>query len=92
MNVLWNVHRYYSQFSEAVAARIRDLRLPIEKKLKDCVKIFRWDDISHWAIKEAIKKIHKTLHKHIKQFQVNTFFSHSLPHTKDVIKINDHNY
>jgi midasin len=71
MNILWNVFRYYSQFSEAVRARIRELRSPIEKKLKDCVKIFRWDDISHWAIKEAIKKVHKTLHKHIRQFQVS---------------------
>lgn len=71
MNVLWNVYHYYSQFSEAVAARIRSLRSPIEKKLKDCVKIFRWDDISHWAIREAITKIHKTLHKHIKQFKVS---------------------
>jgi midasin len=71
MNILWNVYHYYAQFSEAVATRIRDLRSPIEKKLKDCVKIFRWDDISHWAIKEAIKKVHKTLHKHIKEFQVS---------------------
>jgi len=71
MNVLWNVYHYYSQFSEAVATRIRNLRSPIEKKLKDCVKIFRWDDISHWAIREAITKIHKTLHKHIKQFKVS---------------------
>jgi AAA ATPase containing von Willebrand factor type A (vWA) domain len=71
MNVLWNVYHYYSQFSEAVAARIRNLRSPIEKKLKDCVKIFRWDDISHWAIREAITKIHKTLHRHIKQFKVS---------------------
>jgi midasin (ATPase involved in ribosome maturation) len=71
MNVLWNVYHYYSQFSEAVVARIRNLRSPIEKKLKDCVKIFRWDDISHWAIREATTRIHKTLHKHIKQFKVN---------------------
>jgi midasin len=71
MNILWNVYHYYAQFSEAVAARIRDLRSPIEKKLKDCMKIFRWDDISHWAIKEATKKVHKTLHKHIKEFQVS---------------------
>jgi midasin len=71
MNVLWNIHHYYSQFSEAVAAKIRNLRSPIEKKLKDCVKIFRWDDISHWAIREAITKVHKTLHKHVKQFKVS---------------------
>jgi midasin (ATPase involved in ribosome maturation) len=71
MNVLWDVYHYYSQFSEAVAARIRNLRSPIEKKLKDCVKIFRWDDISHWAIRETITKIQKTLHKHIKQFKVS---------------------
>jgi hypothetical protein len=73
MNVLWNVYHYYSQFSEGVAARIRDLRSPIEKKLKDCVKIFRWEDVSHWAIKEAIKKVHKNLHKHIRQFQVSVW-------------------
>ncbi|KAJ4439021.1 hypothetical protein ANN_14977 [Periplaneta americana] len=69
MSIFWNIYGYYSQFSETVAAKIRELRTPIEKKLKDCVKIFRWDDISHWAIKEAIHKVHKTLHKHIKQFQ-----------------------
>ena len=78
MNVLWNVYHYYCQFSEAVSARIRNLRSPIEKKLKDCVKIFRWDDISHWAIREAVTKIRKTLHKHIKQFKVNVM-SHFSP-------------
>lgn len=32
--LLWNLHRYYSQFSDCVQARISQLRQPIEKELK----------------------------------------------------------
>ncbi|XP_068082683.1 midasin [Anabrus simplex] len=69
MSILWNLHGYYSQFSDGVNARIRELRLPIEKKLKDFVKIARWNDINYWAVKAAVEKTHKTLHKHVKEFE-----------------------
>lgn len=69
INVLWNVHLYYNQFLTNVHDKIKDLRAPIEKKLKDYVKIVRWKDISYWAIKETLTKTHKTLHKHMREFE-----------------------
>ena len=33
------------------------------------MKIARWNDINFYALKQAVEKTHRTLHKHIKQFQ-----------------------
>lgn len=67
--VLWNMYNYYKQFVDNVNARIAALKAPIEKKLKDFVKIARWNDISYWAVKETVEKTHRTLHKFVKEFQ-----------------------
>lgn len=69
MSILWNVHAYFAQFSSNVLAKIKEIRMPIEKKLKDYIKIVRWKDISYWAIKETLHKTHKTLHKYMREFQ-----------------------
>lgn len=69
VSILYNVHAYFSQFKESVTQKIKELRAPIEKKLKDYVKIVRWKDISYWAIKETLQKTHRTLHKHMREFQ-----------------------
>lgn len=67
--VLWNMYKYYKQFVGDVTARIAALKTPIEKKLRDFVKIARWNDINHWSVKEAVQKTHRTLHKFVKEFQ-----------------------
>lgn len=67
--ILWNVYNYYKQFVDDVNARIVALKTPIEKKLKDFVKIARWNDINYWAVKETVEKTHRTLHKFVKEFQ-----------------------
>lgn len=69
INLLWNLHQYFAQFSPNVLAKIKELRTPIEKKLRDYIKIVRWKDISYWAIKETLHKTHKTLHKYMREFQ-----------------------
>lgn len=33
-SLLWNLHQYYSQFSDCVQSRVAQLRQPIEKELK----------------------------------------------------------
>ncbi|KAF5303068.1 hypothetical protein FQR65_LT08397 [Abscondita terminalis] len=68
--VLWNLHQFYKQFETNVEDKIKKLRAPIEKKLKDYVKIVRWKDISYWAIKQTVERTHKTLHKHIREFEM----------------------
>ncbi|KYN05743.1 Midasin [Cyphomyrmex costatus] len=67
--ILWNVYNYYKQFVDDVKARIDVLKAPIEKKLKDFVKIARWNDNNYWAVKETVEKTHRTLHKLVKEFQ-----------------------
>lgn len=72
LSILWNTYNYYSQFSAQVAAHIKEKRTPIEKKLKDFVKICTWDrDLSYWSVKDTVEKAHKALHKHTKEFEVS---------------------
>lgn len=73
-SVLWNMHEYFKQFVPNVEQKISELRQPIEKKLKEYVKIVKWKDISYWAIKDTLEKTHKTLHKHMKEFEVLCLF------------------
>lgn len=74
LSILWNMHNYYTQFSSAVASYIKEKRAPIEKKLKDFVKICTWDrDLSYWSVKDTVDKAHKALHKHTKEFEVHLY-------------------
>ncbi|OXU25001.1 hypothetical protein TSAR_006385 [Trichomalopsis sarcophagae] len=67
--ISWNIYNYYSQFLPDINNRISAIKAPIEKKLKDFVKIARWNDISYWSVKETVEKTHRTLHKHIKEYE-----------------------
>ncbi|XP_075981449.1 midasin [Anticarsia gemmatalis] len=70
LSILWNTYNYYAQFSAQVAAHIKEKRAPIEKKLRDFVKICTWDrDLSYWSVKDTVDKAHKALHKHTKEFE-----------------------
>ncbi|XP_038059884.1 midasin-like [Patiria miniata] len=69
VSILWNLYCYYKQFLGAVVAEIKRRRTPIEKELKGFVKIARWNDVSFWAVKLAVEKSHKTLHKFSKKFE-----------------------
>lgn len=74
--VLWNTYNYYAQFSAQVAAHIKEKRAPIEKKLRDFVKICTWDrDLSYWSVKDTVEKAHKALHKHTKEFEVGSYIN-----------------
>ncbi|XP_071998055.1 midasin isoform X2 [Engystomops pustulosus] len=66
---LWNLYHYYKQFLPSVEARISELRKPVEKELKDFVKISKWNDVSFWSVKQSVEKTHRTLFKFIKKFE-----------------------
>ncbi|CAJ0966002.1 unnamed protein product [Ranitomeya imitator] len=68
-SLLWNLYHYYKQFLPSVEARIHELRKPVEKELKDFVKISKWNDVSFWSVKQSVEKTHRTLFKHIKKFE-----------------------
>ncbi|KAF4522964.1 hypothetical protein B566_EDAN009554 [Ephemera danica] len=67
--LLWNAYIYFSQFSHPISVHLRSKRAPIEKKLKEIVKISRWTDTNYWALRQTTMKTHRTLHKHMKEFQ-----------------------
>ncbi|XP_014214403.1 midasin [Copidosoma floridanum] len=67
--ISWNIFKYYSQFLPLVSNQMSSIKTPIEKKLKDFVKIARWNDINYWAVKETVEKTHRTLHKFIKEYE-----------------------
>ncbi|XP_055981327.1 midasin [Sorex fumeus] len=68
-SVLWNLYHYYKQFFDRVQAKIAELRSPLEKELKEFVKISKWNDVSFWAIKQSVEKTHRTLFKFMKKFE-----------------------
>ncbi|XP_067882619.1 midasin [Heterodontus francisci] len=68
-SLLWNLYNYYKQFSECVQTKITEHRHPIEKELKDFVKISRWNDVSFWSMKQSVEKTHRTLFKFMKKFE-----------------------
>ncbi|XP_052570916.1 midasin [Peromyscus californicus insignis] len=68
-SVLWNLYHFYKQFLDPVQAKIVELRSPIEKELKEFVKISKWNDVSFWSIKQSAEKTHRTLFKFMKKFE-----------------------
>lgn len=70
MSILWNLYQYYQQFSRIVSQRVKECAAPIEKKLRDFVKISRWNDINYWAVKATVEQTHRTLHKYIREYEV----------------------
>ncbi|XP_042084236.1 midasin isoform X2 [Haplochromis burtoni] len=68
-SLLWNLYKYYNQFSQGIQTKITQHRQTIEKDLKDFVKICKWNDVNFWSIKQSVEKTHRTLFKFIKQFE-----------------------
>nr|XP_035921041.1 midasin isoform X1 [Halichoerus grypus] len=68
-SVLWNLYHYYKQFLDRVQTKIVELRSPLEKELKEFVKISKWNDVSFWSIKQSVEKTHRTLFKFMKKFE-----------------------
>jgi midasin len=68
-SVLFNLHAYYAQFSAGVSRRLDGARAPIEQKLRDFVKIARWDDVNYFAMKSSADKSHRKLTKMARKFQ-----------------------
>ncbi|XP_076242744.1 midasin [Calliopsis andreniformis] len=67
--ILWNIYNYYSRFLKDVENRLKSLKDPIARKLKDSIKITRWNDISYWSVKNTAEKTRRTLHKFVKEYQ-----------------------
>lgn len=68
--VLHNLHTYYTQFSAEIAENIKSKRTPIEKKLKEFVKIESYNkDLSYYSMKNNVARVHRHLHKFLRDFE-----------------------
>ncbi|GIX71472.1 midasin [Caerostris extrusa] len=77
--VLLNIYHYYEQFLPDVKNRISQIRKPIDKELKDFVKIARWNDINFEALKQSVKKSHRCFKTSCKKKKIFT-----IPSKKDL--------
>lgn len=68
--ILHNLHMYYTQFSAEIAEAITSKRTPIEKKLKQFVKIESYNkDLSYYSMKNNVARVHRHLHKFLREFE-----------------------
>ncbi|XP_034939027.1 midasin [Chelonus insularis] len=67
--VFWNIYQYYKKFSTDIKTKINSVKAPIEKKLRDFVKIARWNDINYWSVKTTVEKTHRNLLKFIREYE-----------------------
>ena len=68
--VFHNLHSYYSQFANQIQEQIDFVRKPVEKKLKDFVKIESFNkDLSYFSMRSNINRVHRHLHKILKDFE-----------------------
>ncbi|KAG0341494.1 AAA ATPase midasin [Podila horticola] len=68
-DAIWNVHQYYVQFIDNVETYIATLKKPIEKDMKEHVKIATWKDINIHALKASALKTHRRLNKLLKKYR-----------------------
>ncbi|GFQ86921.1 midasin [Trichonephila clavata] len=68
-HLLFNLYGYYKQFLPDVNNQISQIRKPIDKELKDFVKIARWKDVNFEALRNSVNKSHYFIVKHTKAFE-----------------------
>ncbi|KAF9437661.1 AAA ATPase midasin [Entomortierella beljakovae] len=68
-DAIWNVHQYYAQFVESTQAYISASKKPIEKEMKEHVKIASWKDTNIHALKASALKTHRRLNKLLRKYR-----------------------
>lgn len=70
ISIIHNLHAYYSQFSIEIDESVKSMRTPIEKKLKEFVKIESYNkDLSYYSMKNNIARVHRHLHKFLREYE-----------------------
>ncbi|KAJ1964639.1 AAA ATPase midasin, partial [Dispira parvispora] len=67
--VLEHTYTYYSMYSDHLAQAKRDLRKPIEKEMRDFVRVASFKDVNVFALKASAVKTHHELHKCLKRYR-----------------------
>ena len=68
-DALFNVYKYYEQFLDHNTNALNEFRRPIEKELKQFVKIASWKDVNIHALKQSAQKTHRQLSKCVRKYK-----------------------
>ena len=66
--MLTHVHKSYSQWFENIDRAVQAGKGPLEKRLRDLVKLSKWDDQSYYALQESADKSHRQLFKLAREY------------------------
>ncbi|KAH8416229.1 hypothetical protein KR222_011655 [Zaprionus bogoriensis] len=68
---LHNLQLYFSQFANDVADTVKARRAPIEKKLREFVKIQSYNkDLSYFSMRNNVANVHRNLNKFLKEYRL----------------------
>ncbi|KAJ1660165.1 AAA ATPase midasin [Dispira simplex] len=67
--VLEHTYTYYSMYNNHLAQVKRDLRKPIEKEMRNFVRVASFKDVNVFALKASAVKTHHELHKCLKRYR-----------------------
>ncbi|XP_017069300.1 midasin [Drosophila eugracilis] len=68
---LHNLQLYFSQFAGEIADSAKSRRSPIEKKLKEFVKIQSYSkDLSYFSMRNSVATVHRNLNKFLKEYRL----------------------
>jgi len=67
--LLLNLYQYYEQFLPWVDELVRRKKAPLEKQLREQVRLAKWDLSNFWSLKESAEKSHRKLHKFSKEYE-----------------------
>eukprot|EP00850_Spirogloea_muscicola_P001040 SM000004S14910 [mRNA] locus=s4:133208:176671:- [translate_table: standard] len=69
-DVLFNLHSYYSQFLPELGNTLAAGTGPLERELKDFVRLAKWEDRNYYSMAASAEKAHRKLHKILRKFDV----------------------
>lgn len=68
---LHNLQLYFEQFKQEVAETVKARRAPIEKKLREFVKIQSYNkDLSYFSMRNNVANVHRNLNKFLKEYRL----------------------
>ncbi|EDW01516.1 GH20407 [Drosophila grimshawi] len=68
---LHNLQLYFAQFAQEVADTVKLRRVPIEKKLREFVKIQSYNkDLSYFSMRNNVASVHRNLGKFLKEYRL----------------------
>ncbi len=66
--MLFSLVSFYKQFVPLLETRLTELRHPIEARLKDEVKLAKWDEQSYYALQDSTERNHRKLMKLLREY------------------------